>query len=292
MQTVTPIIKSLLGCDFFFIQNTYFCSHFSSLPRPRERPPNLSRPVAHRAGGVPGGGRRVPGVGGGLGMQGTGEGKGKQPGRNPALRDSRTHVAPPLRPAPRGPPRDPAAIFLPGGHSGRRHLRPTAQALPRAQAQGLARRAAGGPGLTLSRCGSWGVPGVPGSGRARSGDPWPRLARVGRGRRSLRWEAASRVIPSSRAPFRPSCPLLQPAARPPRGHVDAGLVWPRRPGGGLGAEPLSCPPGGRANSRTRGLCPEGRDVGKEVFSGAGATGSCDNFSSFSLDPAATWPPLS
>lgn len=93
----------------------------------------------------------------------------------------------------------------------------------------------GGRGVFRGSRGAGEAAGVPGSGRARSGDPWPRLARVGRGRRSLRWEAAARVIPSSRAPFRTSCPLLQPAARPPRGHVDAGLVWPRRPGGGLGA---------------------------------------------------------
>lgn len=153
-------------------------------------------------------------------MKGTGEGKGKQPGRNPALRDSRTHVAPPLRPAPRGPPRDPAAIFLPGGHSGRRHLRPTAQALPRAQAQGLARRAAGGPGLTLSRWGSWGVPGVPrgrgggGGSGLRKGAFWGPLASacpggtraevtaVGSGRTGDRSSGRSRSI--FQHPFLPS----------------------------------------------------------------------------------------
>ena len=56
--------------------------------------------------------------------------------------------------APQAPPRDPAAIFLPGGHSERRRPRPTAQARPRAQAHGLGPRAAVEPGAVFPG-GSW-----------------------------------------------------------------------------------------------------------------------------------------
>ena len=78
--------------------------------------------------------------------------------------------------------------------------------------------------------------GFPGSGRARSGDPWPRLPRVGRRRRSLRWETGADPVEPGTVP---DLVLSAPAQRPGR----TGVAWTRASSGPGGRAGVSAPGG-------------------------------------------------